>query len=134
MSTFDPDALDAPSQRPWIVLQTSYDVEMWIDNFSREMQRMTDKPHDAQVGICFELTHGGEIFVHTTSEGEVVLDVPEDAHWVHPLIEAATHAPPPKGNLWHFPADQLTQLILGLTTLIASSRPVFDHDFGLRRW
>jgi len=119
---------------PWIVLSTTYDVEMWIDNYNRELQRSISGKNPVGYGICFCLLHGGEIYLHTTSEGEIVLDVTPDAEWVTPVITATTRVQPPRGQIWALPGEVLTQLILGLTTLIASTRLVMEHDFKIRKY
>jgi hypothetical protein len=136
--TFDTDTetADQPSERPWIVLQTTYDVEAWIDNYNRDLQRAAGKPNQNQTGygICFSLAHGGDLYLHTTSEGEVLLDVTPEAEWVAPVITAATQVEQPPSRIWHLPSHKLTQLILGLSSLIASTRIVLDHDFKIRKY
>ena len=81
---------DAPDheERPWIVLTTTYDVEAWIDQFNRNLQRLAPNANAAGYGICFRLNHGGEIFLHTTAEGVVLLDVTDEAAWVAPVLTA----------------------------------------------
>jgi hypothetical protein len=39
-------------------------------------------------------------------------------------------AEPPQGALWILPDDKLVQLIIGLSSLIASSILVAGHNFG----
>ena len=82
-------------------------------------------------GICFELVHGGQIYLHTTSEGVLLLDVTPEAEWIAPIITASTHTAAPRGQIWIVPEDTLIQLILGLNSLIASSSILLQHDFGL---
>jgi hypothetical protein len=120
-------------ERPWIVLSTSYDVEAWIDQFSRELRQVVSKPHLGRHGISFRLTHGGEIFMHTDAEGEIVLDVTPEAEWAIPVIVAATGCNPPPAQLWAVPGTRLTQLLLGLSSLIEATRIVTDHDFRIRK-
>ncbi|MGH8808993.1 MAG: hypothetical protein ACREX0_14060, partial [Noviherbaspirillum sp.] len=79
-----------PVERPWIVLQTTYDVEAWIDNYNRELQSAIRKTNASGYGICFCLAEGGEIFMHTTTDGDVLLDVTPEAEWVAPVIAAAS--------------------------------------------
>lgn len=129
-----PEYPDKPSERPWIVLQTTYDVEAWIDSYNRDLQRAAGKSNQTGYGICFYLVHGGELFMHTTSEGDILLDVTPDAEWVAPVITAATRVEPPSSRIWQLPSDKLTQLVLGLSTLIASTRIVLDHDFKIRKY
>lgn len=128
----DTESEKAPIERPWIVLQTTYDVEAWIDGYNRELQRFTEKKNVSGYGICFVLAEGGEIYLHTGAEGDVLLDVTPEAEWVAPVIAAATHTEPPATRLWALPGSALTQLILGLSTLIASTRTVVGHDFNFK--
>jgi hypothetical protein len=123
-----------PAERPWIVLQTTYDVEAWIDNYNYELQRSMQKANAAGYGICFRLEQGGEIFMHTTSEGDVLLDVTPEAEWVTPVIAAATQAEAPRAQIWALRSHLLTQLVLGLSSLIASTRIVLQHDFKIRKY
>jgi len=127
-------AMDAAIERPWIVLNTTHDVEAWIDHFNRELQHSVKKSNASGYGICFRLTEGGEIFMHTTSEGEILLDVDPEAEWAAPVIYAATGAELPRSRIWRLPGDTLTQFLLGMSTLIASTRMVFDHDFKLKKY
>jgi hypothetical protein len=132
--TYD-DKPDTPSQRPWIMLHTTYDVEAWIDNYNRELQRAAGKSNAAGHGICFHLAHGGEIYMHTTpEEGEVLLDVTPEAEWVAPAIAAAAQVDVPASQIWQLPSHKLTQVILGLSSLIASTRVVLGHDFRVRKY
>ncbi|TCS36952.1 hypothetical protein EDC30_105174 [Paucimonas lemoignei] len=127
------DQQDEFKERPWIVLTTSYDVEAWTDQFNRDLQQVVSKPQANRHGICFRLGHGGEIFLHTDPEGEVILDVTPEAEWVTPVIVAATGCNPPSSQIWALPGTKLTQLLLGLSSLIESSRVVIDHDFRIRK-
>lgn len=120
-------------ERPWIVLSTTYDVEAWIDQFNRDLQQAVKKPHAGRHGICFRLGHGGEIFLQTSGEGEVLLDVTPEAAWVTPVIVAATGCNPPASQLWPLPGERLTELLLGLSSLIEATRIVVDHDFRIRK-
>ena len=61
-----------------------------------------------------------------------MLDVEEEASWVAPLIVAATGAEAPQGHYWLLPDDRLTQLVLGLSSLVASTTLVVGHRFGSR--
>lgn len=120
-------------ERPWIALNTTYDVEAWIDNYNRELQRATEGRNLAGCGICFGLSHGGEIFMHTTPDGDVLLDVTPEAAWIAPVIAAATHVAPPGSRIWRLPGDVLTQLVLGMSSLIDSTRLVLQHDFRIKK-
>ena len=129
----DPDARQEIAERPWIHLTTTHDVEAWIDHYNWDLQRHVRQANAAGAGICFRLEHGGEIFLHTTSDGEIVLDVTPEAEWATPVITAATGVAAPGTQIWALPGDVLTQLVFGLSGLIASSRPVIDHQFNPRR-
>ncbi|MFX7764186.1 hypothetical protein ABTK05_21235, partial [Acinetobacter baumannii] len=80
-------------------------------------------------GICFTLELGGDIHLHTTPEGQILLDVSEEASWAAPVISAAANVPAPAGSVWVLPPDTLTQLILGLSGLIATSQFVLRHEY-----
>jgi len=133
-----------PITRPWIHLDSSGDVEGWIESYNRDLRR-TLNPNDAQSqaqsfgvsqgqGICFVLTAGGEIYLHTTGDGDVLLDVTPEAEWATPVIAAATGTAPPPSQIWALPAHALTQLVMGLSMLIESTRIVTRHDFRKRRY
>ncbi len=118
---------------PWSGLETPADVELWIAEHHLSLQEHIAK-NETGYGVCFTLAEGGEIYMQTTQDGALVLDVTPDAQWVAPLIMAAARvgeAPP--GRLWVLPDDKLVQLMIGLSGLIASSILVVGHDFGLRR-
>ncbi|MFZ6645187.1 hypothetical protein ACO0LO_05680 [Undibacterium sp. TJN25] len=128
------DSREPQPEYPWIVLSTTYDVEMWIDNYNRELQRCIDGKNPIGHGVCFNLQYGGEIYLHTTSEGEIVLDVTPDAEWVAPVITASSRVQSPRGQIWALPGEVLTQLIVGLSPLIASTRLVLEHDFKIKKY
>ncbi len=134
MSLYDDDGSESLRERPWIVLTTTYDVETWIDHQNRHLQRHAAGCRPERCGLCFRLEQGGILYLHTTPDGDVVLDVPEDVAWVSPLIVAATQIAQPTTQLWPIPGDRLTQLVLGLSPLIAATAIVTDHDFGIRRY
>ena len=117
--------------RPWEHLETPYDVELWIDEHNRSMQDNI-RPAESGYGIRFCLTEGGDIFMQTSADGAVILDVTAEAEWVAPLISAATRVEPPVASLWILPDDKLIQLVLGLSSLIATSTLVVGHHFGVR--
>ncbi len=127
---------DDAGERPWIVLKTTYDVEAWIDQYNRALRRHMEnaKRNASGYGICFGLAEGGEIFLHTTPDGDVLLDVTPEAEWVAPLITAATRIEAPPSQIWALPGHTLTQLVLGLSTLIATTRLVSNHDFKLKKY
>jgi hypothetical protein len=127
------DPRDEPATRPWIHLKTTYDVEAWIDNYNRDLQRTIDKKNPAGYGICFTLEAGGDIYLHTTPEGEILLDVTPDAEWAAPVIAAATRTSMPSSQIWPLPGETLTQLVMGLSPLIGSTRIVLEHDYRVRK-
>jgi hypothetical protein len=116
--------------RPWVPLETPQDVELWIEEHNLAMQDLI-KPQETGYGVCFTLAEGGNIYMQT-AEDAVVLDVDDDAAWIAPLIVAATGAEMPRGSYWLLPADRLTQLIIGLSSLVASTTLVVGHRFGSR--
>ncbi len=113
--------------RPWIELLTPQDVELWIDEHNQSMVEHIG-PQETGVGICFTLAVGGQLYMQTTADA-VILDVEPDAQWIAPLIMAATQTPEPAGQLWILPDDKLVQLIIGLSSLIASTTLVAGHNF-----
>ncbi len=115
---------------PWIALQTPQDVEAWIDEHNRCLMEHIG-PQETGVGVCFTLAEGGNIFMQTTGDA-VVLDVEPDAEWIAPLITAATQTPAPAAQVWILPDDKLVQLIVGLSSLVASTTLVSGHNFGSR--
>ena len=119
-----------PVDIPWEGLPTLVEVDLWIAGHDFELQqRIANTSYPAGQGICFTLAAGGEIYLHTTGEGDILLDVTSDAAWAAPVITAATRVPAPVSQIWVLPGDTLTQLILGLNSLIASSRIVLSHRF-----
>lgn len=116
--------------RPWTALETSQDVEIWIDEHNRSMMENIG-PQETGYGVCFTLAEGGNVFMQTTGDA-VILDVDADAQWIAPLIMAATQAQEPQGQIWVLPDDKLVQLIIGLSSLIASTTLISGHNFGGR--
>jgi len=125
----DQDSPEVQPTRPWIVLTTTYDVEAWIDSYNRDLQQAVKKDNTKGYGICFCMELGGEVYLHTTSEGDILLDVTEEAEWVAPVISAATGVAAPSSSVWALPGDTLTQLVLGLSGLIAATRIVVSHAY-----
>lgn len=118
---------------PWSGLETLADVELWIEEHNQALQQHI-RPNETGYGVCFTLAEGGEIYLQTTQDGHLVLDVTEEASWIAPLIMAAARVQEaPAGRLWVLPDDKLVQLMIGLSGLIASSILVVGHNFGLRR-
>lgn len=126
------DPAPAPRFRPvpWSALETPQDVELWIDQHNASLQEHIG-PQETGYGVCFALAVGGTISMQTTGDA-IFLDVDSDAQWVAPLLTAATGAEAPAGQLWVLPEDRLVQLILGLSTLIASTTLIVGHRFGSR--
>lgn len=123
----------ATPEHPWVSLETVHDVEAWMDLNDRELQQLLGNKASVGQGICFSLSHGGEIYLHTNSDGDILLDVTPEAEWSAPVISATTQVVPPPGQIWILPQHVLTQLILGLNSLVASSRLVLSHHFRLRK-
>ena len=121
--------------RPWISLDGVDDAEVWIANSNLELNFYLTEDRNAGLpngqGICFELELGGEIYIHTTSEGMILLDVTEPADWVKPILSACANGKPAKGQIWVLPEDTLVQLLLGLNSLIKSYRIVLQHQYGM---
>lgn len=118
---------------PWVHLQTPYEAEAWIEQLNQELQQHLAEVHASGYGVCFSLAEGGDIFLHSTSEGYVLLDVTPDAQWAAPVIAAAVNAAQPDSRIWHFPDDNLIQFVLGLSSLVASTSLVLRHDFNRKK-
>jgi hypothetical protein len=128
----DANSAAAPKPRfrpvPWTGLETPQDVELWIEEHNRSLQEHIG-PQETGYGVCFTLAEGGNIFLQSTGDA-IVLDVEPDAEWVAPLIMAATGAEAPRAQVWVLPDDKLVQLIIGLSSLVASTTLVSGHKFG----
>ncbi|GAA4025420.1 hypothetical protein [Actimicrobium antarcticum] len=120
-------------ERPWTVLETIVDVDAWIDGLNRDLHAVIRKQPVSNPGVCFRLTEGGEIYLHTNGDGDVLLDVTEEADWVTPLISAATQVAAPAASLWILPGHVLTQLVLGLSPLVETTRLVLQHEFRTKK-
>jgi hypothetical protein len=118
---------------PWTHLLTPEEADAWIDNFNRALQEYVTQANAGGYGVCFSLAAGGDIFLHTTQEGYVLLDVTPDAQWAAPVIAAAVNSAPPDTQIWHFADDKLTQFVLGLSSLVASSTMVLQHDYHWKK-
>lgn len=129
-ATEDSDLKPRFGARPWEHLETPYDVELWIEEHNRSMQehiRASESGH----GICFHLREGGAIYLHTGVDA-VILDLDGEAGWIAPLICAAAQISASATSIWVLPDDKLIQLVLGLSSLIATSTLVVGHHFGSR--
>ena len=118
---------------PWTHLLTAYEAEGWIEFFNQDLQKNMLRANATGYGFCFTLAAGGDIFVHTTQEGYVLLDVTPDAQWAAPVIAAAASVAQPDTQVWHVPDDRLVQFVLGLSSLVASTTMVLQHDFKLKK-
>lgn len=131
------DSFDQPAQPrfrpvPWIDLRSPHEVEAWIDAHNRSMQENV-RANETGYGVCFTLAAGGDIYLQTSADGAVILDVTPDAEWVAPLIMAAAQCAAPAASVWVLPDDKLIQLIVGLSSLVATTTLVVGHDFGRRK-
>ena len=127
--TMDEEAPDL-QERPWVLLNSTDDVEAWIERHNRDLQSAVTKKYSAGHGICFHLQAGGEIYLQTNGDGDILLDVTPDAAWVGPLITAASGVEDPQTQFWGLPGDRLVALMVGLNVLIAGSQIVLEHRFG----
>jgi hypothetical protein len=125
-----PASAAAPRFRPvpWTHLETPQDVELWIEEHNLSLQQHIG-PQETGYGVCFTLAEGGNIYLQSSGDA-IILDVEPEAGWVAPLIIAATGAAAPPSQLWVLPEDRLVQLIIGLSSLVASSILVSGHRFG----
>jgi hypothetical protein len=133
MTDFDNDD-ELLRERPWIHWETTYEIEAWIDGYNRDLRRLVKDPKASGYGICFMLEAGGEVYMHTTPEGIVLLDVLPDAQWIAPILTAVTQMEEANSQIWTIPGDKLTQLILGLSSLVKSTRMVLRHDYKSKRY
>ncbi len=126
----DPDSTAKPRFRavPWTHLESPQDVELWIEEHNRSLQEHIG-PQESGYGVCFTLAEGGALYLQTSGDA-IILDVEPDADWIAPLLVAVTGAEPPRGQIWVLPEDRLVQLVLGLSSLVASSILVSGHPFG----
>jgi hypothetical protein len=118
--------------RPWEHLESPYDAELWIEEHNLALREHV-RPGETGFGICFSLTEGGDIYLQTSADGAVVLDVTPEAEWVAPLLMAAAGVVHPGSSLWILPDDKLVQLVLGLSSLVATSTLVVGHAFGFKQ-
>jgi hypothetical protein len=130
----NPEASDNQHEHPWIVLETSAEVEGWMELNNQELQKLIGNKVSEGYGICLRLLHGGEIYIHTNSDGDILLDVTEEAAWVAPVITACTQVSAPRGQIWLLPQHVLIGLLMGLNTLISSSRLVIKHAYRIQKF
>jgi hypothetical protein len=118
--------------RPWIVLQNVHEVETWIETYNRELQAVVWRNKLNAVTLVRSASHWNwvrDLPVHH-AEGQILLDVSEEAA-PPPRVSAAANVAAPAGSVWVLPPDTLTQLVLGLSGLIATSQFVLRHEFRL---
>ena len=130
---FDAPRAEELAERPWIHLSNTHDIEAWINNYDWDLRRYAERTKATGIGSCFGLSHGGDLILQTTSEGEVLLDVTPDAQWVAPVITAATGIDVSESQIVQLPNEVLTQLIFGLSGLIATCKPVINHPFNIKK-
>jgi hypothetical protein len=123
---------DFPEQR-WLVLESITEIEAWIDNYNRDLLEYVNKTDVRGCGVRFTLEHGGHVYLHTNEEA-IWLDVTPESEWAAPVITAATGVEAPRSQIWALPNDKLVELILGLNTLIASTRLVTEHAYRVKKW
>jgi len=122
------------TEHPWIILETPAEIEGWMELNNQELQKLIgNQPTEGQ-GICLSLTHGGELYLHTNSDGDILLDLSEEGAWVAPVITACTQIPAPRGQIWLLPQHVLIGLLMGLNPLIASSRLVVKHAYRIQKF
>ena len=114
---------------PWTALESPGDVELWIEEHNLALKEHIG-PNETGYGVCFTLAAGGTIHMQTSADGAIILDVDAEAEWVSPLIVAIAQAEPPQGSMWVLPDDKLIQLVMGLSSLIATTTLVVGHNFG----
>lgn len=125
--------MDLP-EHPWLALESTTELEAWMELNNQELQKHIGTKPSHGHGICLTLTHGGEIYFHTNSDGDILLDVTPEAAWVCPVISAVTQVMPPRGQIWLLPQHVLMQLLMGLNSLIASSRLVLQHAYRIQKY
>jgi hypothetical protein len=118
--------------RPWDQLESPYDAELWIEEHNLALRELI-RPGETGYGVRFTLAAGGDIYLQTSADGAVVLDVTDEAEWVAPLLMAAAGVDHPGSSLWILPDDKLIQLVLGLSGLVSESTLVVGHPFGLKQ-
>ncbi|HEY5800473.1 MAG TPA: hypothetical protein VIT92_09650 [Burkholderiaceae bacterium] len=128
----DPQTGPAPERITWTPWEPLLDLDVWIANHDRELAEVVVK-NATGYGTCFRLLHGGDIYMHTTSEGDVLLDITPEAAWASPVVTAATGVDAPRGQFWALPGEAMMPLLMGLSSLIEATRVVAQHDFRIRK-
>ena len=129
-----PDHNEELIDHPWIMLNSPAELEAWLELNNQELQQRIGKRATQGQGICFNLTLGGKIYCHTNQDGDILLDVSDDAEWVAPVITASAQVTAPRGQIWCLPQHSLIPVIMGLNPLIASSRLVTQHAFRIQKF
>lgn len=118
---------------PWEMMSSPIELEAWIEINNQELQSLMGSKPSVGHGICFNLLHGGKIYFHTNSDGDVLLDVEPDADWVIPVLLACTKVSAPRGQIWCLPHQDLLQVLWGLNGLIESSHLVLSHAYRIEK-
>ncbi|MDB5854263.1 MAG: hypothetical protein JWR22_2304 [Herminiimonas sp.] len=127
------DEIEEATRARWNDLKTQQDAEAWIQQLDQSLQRSVNRANASGYGVCFWLDHGGQIFMHTSVDA-VLLDVTPEAQWAAPVITAATGIEAPRSQIWTLPDDKLTQLVLGLNSLVGSTTIVANHKYRPSRF
>lgn len=127
------DDIEEATRARWNDLKTQQDAEAWIQQLDQSLQRSVNRANASGYGVCFWLDHGGRIFMHTGVDA-VLLDVTPEAQWAAPVITAATGTEAPRSQIWTLPDDKLTQLVLGLNSLVGSTTIVANHKYRSSRF
>jgi hypothetical protein len=127
------DEIEEATRARWNDLKTQQDAEAWIQQLDQALQSSVNRANASGYGVCFWLDHGGQIFMHTSVDA-VLLDVTPEAQWAAPVITAATGVEAPRSQIWTLPDDKLTQLVLGLNSLVGSTTIVANHKYRSSRF
>ena len=88
-------------------------------------------PQETGYGVCFTLAEGGNIYMQTGADA-ILLDVDPDAQLGRAADRGRHPAPTSRASqLWVLPDDKLVQLIIGLSSLVASTTLVSRPQFWL---
>ena len=129
----DLDEKEMP-KHAWLAMHSPMELEAWMEINNQELQSLIGSKPTLGHGICLSLLHGGDIYVHTNSDGDVLLDVTPEADWVKPVIAACTKIEMPRGQIWCLPQHDLIPILWGLNTLIETTHLVLNHAYRIQRW
>jgi hypothetical protein len=90
----------------WQPLEDWNEAEAWLDLYNRELQQALEGRQSEGQGVCFTLVHGGELYLHTNGDGDILLDVTPEAAWVQPVLTAVTRQNAPAGQIWLVAGDR----------------------------